>query len=27
VLSVMVICANVLTDVIYALVDPRVVYR
>ena len=27
VLSVMVICANVLTDVIYALIDPRVVYR
>jgi peptide/nickel transport system permease protein len=27
VLSVMVICANVLTDVVYALIDPRVVYR
>ena len=27
VLSVMVICANVITDVVYALVDPRVVYR
>jgi peptide/nickel transport system permease protein len=27
VLSVMVILANVLTDIIYALIDPRVVYR
>ena len=27
VLSVMVICANVITDVVYALVDPRVIYR
>jgi len=26
-LSIMVICANVITDVVYALVDPRVVYR
>lgn len=27
VLSIMVIVANVLTDVIYALIDPRVIYR
>lgn len=27
VLSVMVILANVLTDIVYALIDPRVVYR
>lgn len=27
VLSFMVICANVITDVVYALVDPRVIYR
>lgn len=27
ILSIMVICANIMTDVAYALIDPRVVYR
>ena len=27
VLSIMVIIANVVTDVIYALIDPRVTYK